>query len=104
MRFSAVLAALNNGFSNVPGVPKCSNVPFSQFGTLWYQNKKASPNRRGSKKAFCFNLSASRLRSHLPPDDIQRAAGFEPFYLLCIIRMVNRERILGAIAMVQHNG
>jgi hypothetical protein len=63
-------------------------------------NKKSPPNGRAFKLALCFNLSAFASGSHLPADDIQCAAGFEPFNLLCIVGMVNRERILGAIAMV----
>jgi len=40
-----------------------------------------------------LNIRNPKSRRHLPPDDIQRTAGFEPFYLLCVIGMVYRERL-----------
>jgi len=82
---------------------------FSHFSNVVIRNLPAKKPPQ-NEKALNFLIPSPNsdfpksLGSHLLPDDIQRAAGFKPLYLLCIISMVYRERFCRAVFMVQHHG
>src|ERR1044072_6050679 len=45
-----------------------------------------------------------RLLSEFLADDVQGAAGFEPFYLLVVVGVVEQYAVTGTVFMVQYHG
>jgi hypothetical protein len=89
----------------------------SRFNTLSYPKTGGKISRKGSMsqnkslpkngEAISKNSKSIRIPKlfcHLGTDNVQRAAGLKPFYLLCIIGMVNREAFGSTIGVVQYNG